>query len=52
MNVRDATAADAQAMLGFLEASFDELWKRPFPRPEVGPEELEGKIALLAEDEG
>ncbi len=52
MNVRDATPADAQAMLGFLEASFDELWKRPFPRPEVGPEELEGKIALLAEDEG
>jgi ribosomal protein S18 acetylase RimI-like enzyme len=52
VNVRDATPADAQAMLGFVEASFDELWKRPFPRPNLGPEELEGKIALLAEEDG
>jgi GNAT superfamily N-acetyltransferase len=52
VNVRDATAADTQTLLDFVEASFDELWKRPFPRPKVGPGELEGKLALVAEDEG
>jgi ribosomal protein S18 acetylase RimI-like enzyme len=52
VNVRDATSPDAATMLAFVEASFDELWKRPFPRPELGAEELEGKIALVAEDEG
>ena len=52
MNVRDATPADAETMLAFVEESFDELWKRPFPRPELGPGELDGKIALVVEDEG
>lgn len=52
MDVRDAAPADAETMLAFVEASFDELWKRPFPRPQLGPGELEGKIALVVEDDG
>jgi len=52
VNIRDATPADAATLLAFVEASLDELWKRPFPRPEIGADELEGKLALVAEDDG
>src|SRR6476646_3726420 len=52
MNVREATAADEPTMLAFTEAIFAENWDRPWGPPEVTPKMFEGKLALLAEDEG
>ncbi len=49
MNVREATAADRPAVLALFEAMD---WDRPWPRPELGPELLEGKLVLVAEDDG
>lgn len=52
MNVRDATPADGPTLLEFTEAIFSENWDRPWSPPEVGPEIFEGKLVLVAEDEG
>jgi ribosomal protein S18 acetylase RimI-like enzyme len=52
MNVREATAADEPTMLAFTEAIFAENWDRPWGPPEVTPKMFEGKLALLAEEEG
>jgi ribosomal protein S18 acetylase RimI-like enzyme len=52
MNVREATAADEATLLAFTQAIFDENWDRPWPHREVAPELFEGKLVLLAEDEG
>src|SRR5690242_21946833 len=52
MNVREATAADEQTLLDFTEAIFGENWDRPWSPPEVSPKLFEGKLVLLAEDEG
>jgi ribosomal protein S18 acetylase RimI-like enzyme len=49
MNVREATAADEQTVLGFTEAIFAENWDRPWPPPEASGL-LEDKLVLLAED--
>ncbi|HEY6151302.1 MAG TPA: GNAT family N-acetyltransferase [Gaiellaceae bacterium] len=49
MNVREATPADQGAVLELFR-SMD--WDRPWPRPEIGPEHLEGDFVLVAEDEG
>jgi len=39
-------------MLAFTEAIFAENWDRPWGPPEVTPKMFEGKLALLAEEEG
>src|SRR6476619_7137370 len=52
MNVREATAADEPTLLAFTEAIFAENWDRPWPPPEVTPTMFEGKLVLLAEDDG
>ena len=49
MNVREAIRADQEAVLELFR-SMD--WDRPWPRPEIGPEHLDGKLVLVAEDEG
>jgi ribosomal protein S18 acetylase RimI-like enzyme len=50
MTIRDATPADDGAIAAFMEALFDELWQRPFPRFAFDPADLRDKITLLAED--
>jgi ribosomal-protein-alanine N-acetyltransferase len=50
--VRDATSADDATIAGFLQAIFEERWNRPWARPEVTPAQWEGKLVLLAEEEG
>src|SRR4051794_35422847 len=52
MNVREATAADEPTLFAFTEAIFGENWDRPWRPPEVTPKMFEGKLVLLAEDEG
>ena len=52
MNVREATAADEQTLLAFTEAIFEENWDRPWRPPEVTSKLFEGKLVLLAEDDG
>jgi ribosomal protein S18 acetylase RimI-like enzyme len=52
VNVREATAADEPTLLEFTEAIFGENWDRPWRPPEVTPQLFEGKLVLLAEDEG
>jgi len=52
VNVREATAADEQTLLAFTEAIFTENWDRPWPPPELGPQIFDGRLVLLAEDEG
>jgi len=52
MNVREATAADEQTLLDFTQAIFAENWDRPWRPPEVTPKLFEGKLVLLAEDDG
>jgi ribosomal protein S18 acetylase RimI-like enzyme len=49
VNVRDATAADEQAALELFRSM---EWDRPWPRPEIGPELLQDKLVLVAEDGG
>jgi ribosomal protein S18 acetylase RimI-like enzyme len=52
MNVREATAADEQTLLDFTRAIWAENWDRPWRPPELTPALFEGKLVLLAEDEG
>jgi ribosomal protein S18 acetylase RimI-like enzyme len=52
MNVREATAADEPTLLAFTEAIFGENWDRPWRPPEVTPTMFEGKLVLLAENDG
>src|SRR5919108_5099009 len=49
MNVREATPADQETVLELFR-SMD--WDRPWPRPEIEPAHLEGKLVLVAEDDG
>lgn len=49
MNVREATPADQDVVLELFR-SMD--WDRPWPRPEIGPGHLEGKLVLVAEEDG
>src|SRR4051812_28273514 len=52
MTVRDGGPADHEAIRGLFEAYFVELWERPWqPRP---PDDawLDGKLLLIAEDDG
>ena len=52
MNVREATPADEHTLLELTEAIFNENWDRPWRPPEVTPRIFEGKLVLLAEDDG
>jgi ribosomal protein S18 acetylase RimI-like enzyme len=52
MNVREATAADEPTLLAFTEAIFGENWDRPWRPPEITPTMFEGKLVLLAENDG
>jgi ribosomal protein S18 acetylase RimI-like enzyme len=52
VNVREATPADEQTVLDFTAAIFGENWDRPWRPPEVTPRLFEGKLVLLAEDDG
>jgi ribosomal protein S18 acetylase RimI-like enzyme len=52
VNVREANRADEATLLGLTEAIFAENWDRPWPPPEIGPSLFEGKLVLLAEDDG
>jgi len=47
--VREATPADHDAVLELFR-SMD--WHRPWPRPEITPELLEGNLVLVAEEDG
>jgi GNAT superfamily N-acetyltransferase len=49
VNVREANRGDQEAVLELFR-SMD--WDRPWPRPEIGPEHLEGKLVLVAEEAG
>jgi len=49
VNVREATPADHEAVFELFR-SMD--WDRPWPRPEIGPGHLDGRLVLVAEDEG
>jgi len=49
MNVREATSADTDAVVALFEAMD---WDRPWPRPQIGPKHLEGKLVLVAEEDG
>jgi ribosomal protein S18 acetylase RimI-like enzyme len=51
VTVRAATEADAPAIRELVEACFDELWQRPYPRAPLR-EDWAGKIVLVAEDAG
>jgi ribosomal protein S18 acetylase RimI-like enzyme len=52
VNVREATAADQPTLLAFTEAIWAENWDRPWRPPELSPRMFEGKLVLVAEDEG
>lgn len=52
MNVREATPADEPTLLAFTEAIFGENWDRPWRPPEITPKIFEGKLVLLAENDG
>ena len=49
MNVREATPSDTDAVLALFEAMD---WDRPWPRPQIGPKHLDGKLVLVAEEDG
>jgi ribosomal protein S18 acetylase RimI-like enzyme len=49
MNVREATPADQEAVLELFESMG---WDRPWPRPEISAQQLEGKLVLVADDDG
>jgi ribosomal protein S18 acetylase RimI-like enzyme len=52
VNVREATSADEATLLEFTSAIFGENWDRPWRPPEVTPQMFDGKLVLIAEDEG
>jgi ribosomal-protein-alanine N-acetyltransferase len=52
MTVREATAADDSTIARFVEATFQERWHRPWPPPQLSPEDLADKIVLVAEEDG
>ncbi len=51
-SVREAQSSDEPVLLDLLGAIFEENWDRPWPPPEVTPASFQGKLVLLAEDEG
>ena len=51
MTVRAATPADRTAVLRLIEACFEEIWHRPFPRPPL-EEGWADDIVYVAEEDG
>src|SRR2546430_2626179 len=49
MNAREAPPADTETVIALFESM---EWDRPWPRPEIGAGHLEGRLVLVAEDEG
>jgi ribosomal protein S18 acetylase RimI-like enzyme len=49
VNIREAAPADTDAVVALFEAMD---WDRPWPRPQIGPKHLEGKLVLVAEEDG
>jgi ribosomal protein S18 acetylase RimI-like enzyme len=49
VNIREATPADTDAVVALFEAMD---WDRPWPRPQIGLKHLEGKLVLVAEEDG
>jgi ribosomal protein S18 acetylase RimI-like enzyme len=52
VNVREATPADEPTLLEFTREIFHENWDRPWRPPEVAPKLFDGKLVLVAEDDG
>jgi ribosomal protein S18 acetylase RimI-like enzyme len=52
VNVRETTPADERTILAFVDAIVEERWNRPWTPPEFTAAELEGKLVLVAEDDG
>jgi len=52
VTVREATAAELPVVQRFLQAYVDELWQRPFPPGPIGDGDLDGKLVLVAEEDG
>jgi ribosomal protein S18 acetylase RimI-like enzyme len=52
VTVRQAIPSDEAVLVEFLAAILAENWDRPWPPPEVTPASFEGKLVLLAEEEG
>jgi [ribosomal protein S18]-alanine N-acetyltransferase len=52
VNVREATPADEPTLLELTEAIFGENWDRPWRPPEITSRLFEGKLVLLAEEDG
>jgi ribosomal protein S18 acetylase RimI-like enzyme len=52
VTVREASSSDEPVLVELLRAIFEENWDRPWPPPEVTAASFQGKLALLAEDEG
>jgi ribosomal protein S18 acetylase RimI-like enzyme len=52
VTVREATGAELSTVRELLQAYIEELWQRPFPPGPVHVPELNGRVVLVAEDEG
>ena len=52
MTVRQATGAELARVRELLQAYVDELWQRPFPPGPMDVPDVEGRVVLVAEDEG
>ena len=52
MTVREAAGAELPRVQALLEAYVDELWQRPFPPGPMDVPDVEGRVVLVAEDEG
>jgi ribosomal protein S18 acetylase RimI-like enzyme len=52
VTVREATAADLSTVRDLLQTYVDELWQRPFPPGPIREQGLDGRVVLVAEDEG
>jgi [ribosomal protein S18]-alanine N-acetyltransferase len=52
VTVREATGAELSTVRELLQAYVDELWQRPFPPGPVREPGLDGRVVLVAEEEG
>ena len=52
MTVREATGGELARVRELLQAYVDELWQRPFPPGPMDVPDVEGRVVLVAEDEG
>jgi ribosomal protein S18 acetylase RimI-like enzyme len=52
VTIRDGSSADHDLLAAFFDAAVEELWQRPFPPPPFDESHWEGKIVLVAEEDG